>query len=296
MALFWEVQSVLVLPVLFLWMWQIESVNGREGHPLGRLDHLADVAEVFGEKPFWVAYLIVCAAIALLQVLLLLPIRRPRPRNQKGVPLAISAAVAGLMVAALVAGVCLAGYTTVDELRRSSTHPVFTPEDDSSGGAASGSTTPPVAPAPPRMSRDTIVAIAMGATVLLSWGISTPLVWAFCSRRLARGEGWELTLRALAAKLFVGTVVEMVAVIPMDVMIRRRTDCYCASGTLMGLSVGLAAGFVVLGPIVCLPLIAQRRRRWWSGRCEACGYDMTALLSAARAPDRCPECGCGWKP
>jgi rubrerythrin len=54
----------------------------------------------------------------------------------------------------------------------------------------------------------------------------------------------------------------------------------------------MSVGIVALGPAVLLPILSRRRKRWYAGRCDACGYDMTGTPSA----DRCPECGAGWRP
>ncbi len=118
----------------------------------------------------------------------------------------------------------------------------------------------------------------------LGWAVCTPLIWAF----VRRGPR-ESQLSRLASRLFLGTVIETVAVIPLDVMVRRKTDCYCQEGTFWSLVLCGSAGFLMLGPGVFF-LLGRRRRRWLAGRCEVCEYDMSGCMDA----ERCPECGAGW--
>lgn len=120
----------------------------------------------------------------------------------------------------------------------------------------------------------------------VAWVIATPLLVSFVRRDMR-----ETTLGRLAAWLFTGTIIEVVAIIPLDVMIRRKTDCYCYAGTFFALVITGGVGLFALGPAVLLPLFAERRKRWYGEHCGACGYDMTGNPNA----DRCPECGAGWR-
>lgn len=125
------------------------------------------------------------------------------------------------------------------------------------------------------------------AAMLLGWIVGTPLVLAFM-RKHGHSEG----LSRWASRLFLGTTIEAAAAIPMDVMVRKKTDCYCNEATFMTLIICWAAGAFALGPVVFLVPFSRRRKRWYAGRCEVCGYDMSGCMTA----DRCPECGAGWKP
>jgi hypothetical protein len=121
---------------------------------------------------------------------------------------------------------------------------------------------------------------------LIGWTISTPLLLIFI-----RKQDTETALQKLASLLFLGTAVELLAVIPIDVFVRRKSSCYCTEGSYLALVTLVPLGFVALGPMVFLVAASKRRKRWLDGRCEVCGYDMTATLKA----ERCPECGAGWK-
>lgn len=120
----------------------------------------------------------------------------------------------------------------------------------------------------------------------LGWIVATPLLVRF-----ARGGRREDRLGCLASRLFLGTIIEVVAIIPLDVMVRRRTDCYCERGTFLALVGCGTVGLAALGPAVLLPLLARRRKRWYASRCEVCLYDMAGTPGA----ERCPECGSGWR-
>jgi hypothetical protein len=122
-------------------------------------------------------------------------------------------------------------------------------------------------------------------SIAVGWVVGTPLIWAFIRRGPREGQ-----LARLASRLFLGTVIETVAVIPLDVMVRRKTDCYCGEGTFWSLVLCGSAGFLMLGPGVFF-LVGRRRRRWLAGRCEVCEYDMSGCMDA----ERCPECGAGWR-
>lgn len=197
--------------------------------------------------------------ILLGQLLLVLPVRRPSGRRDRGAPLALSLAVAGAGCALLLSGLILA----LLEL-----------------GGAWG----PV--------KDNSSAWLWAMLIPLpAWLVCTPLLAAF-SRRRRR----EAFLSRVAAGLFLGSMVEAAAVIPLDVMIRRRTSCYCEEATFFTLMFCGTVGLFAMGPAIVLPLVARRRKRWLRGHCDWCGYDMHGLRAGGGEPDRCPECGVGWKP
>lgn len=131
------------------------------------------------------------------------------------------------------------------------------------------------------------VFIIGGLPMVLGWIVSTPLLLAFI-----RGRDTESALKRLASLLFLGTAVETLAIIPLDVLVRRKTSCYCAEGTYWALVTLVPLGFVAMGPMIFLVAASKRRKRWLGGRCEICGYDMSGTPRA----ERCPECGAGWKP
>lgn len=122
--------------------------------------------------------------------------------------------------------------------------------------------------------------------ILVMWTFTTPLLGAFLRR-----ESGESRIHLLAKRLFIGSVVEVASMIPLDVMVRRKTNCYCGEGTFFALLICSTVGLIALGPMIFLLPLGRRRRRLESGCCPLCGYDMTATPKA----ERCPECGAGWK-
>ncbi len=116
-----------------------------------------------------------------------------------------------------------------------------------------------------------------------SWLFWTLVFWAFTKRRRDPGA-----LSRIAALLLAGTVVELLAVIPVDVMVRRRTDCYCATGTFHALLIAAFAAMWLAGPGAAV-LYLRRRRRMAATRCARCGYRKGPAPGPA-----CPECGYAW--
>jgi hypothetical protein len=123
-------------------------------------------------------------------------------------------------------------------------------------------------------------------TIVPGWVLFTPLLLMY-----ARGHRRETFLGRVSAALCAGTVIEVLAAMPLDVMVRRRTDCYCAESTFLTFWWVGTVGLIAMGPAIVVPIVARRRRRWYGGRCEWCGYEMSGLRGALR----CPECGLGWK-
>jgi hypothetical protein len=121
---------------------------------------------------------------------------------------------------------------------------------------------------------------------LIVWIVSTPLVLAF----MQRGQR-EKRLCQISAAIFLGTVIEALASIPVGRLISKKEDCYCATFGFGSLLLAMALGFTVLGPAILLVIFRRRSRAFSQGRCGACGHDMRMLTNK----DRCPACGAGWK-
>ena len=135
------------------------------------------------------------------------------------------------------------------------------------------------------ISGDWSAALFFGVLIGVQWVVFGFLIVCF----VRRGQR-ERVLGRFASSLFLGTSLEVLALIPLDVMVRRKTSCYCWSGTFYGLMWASGVGLFALGPMIVLPLVHRRRKRYYMQRCDACGHDMRGHLDA----DACDACGAGW--
>lgn len=281
-ACFWLIQSaVVVFGNAAAWI-AADSVNGSAGGSL-----LGDVPwdefiDAVTDPGYVARMVIVCVAFIAAQAVFLWPVRKPTPKFARGWSLGLSLGAAGLCIGILAAVIPLAWFGIAYllnlheiELYRSAR---FIVRDATLISTPTGATlASPV---------EIFTTIVVG-TAVLGWIIATPLLIAFCKRGPREG-----ILARVAAWLFTGTMIEVAAIMPIDVMVRRKSDCYCLSTTWFALVACAAVGLFSLGPMIFLLVLSKRRRRWYEGKCDACGYDMSATPRA----DRCPECGCGWRP
>lgn len=124
--------------------------------------------------------------------------------------------------------------------------------------------------------------ISLVLTIVVGWVIATPLLAMVMVRgrrveRLSRTANW----------LVAGSALEALLILPIDVMIRRKTDCYCSEGTYFAWIVLSGAALFAFGPMILLAPMARKHRRLRARQCIACGYD---LRSTPRVM-HCPECG-----
>lgn len=252
LGLYWIVQAVLVFVIATLWLSQGETVDAST--PAGRFD-MERILDLAATPDYVFDFAIALVVASVLQGLFLLPVRKPAAAEARGSSLWMSLAIAGALIVLLAGAGVMAVFDAAWLLFGDDVY-------EGSGG--------------------TIWLVVMG----VSWLVFTLLLIRFC-----RAHPRETLLSRLASRLFLGTIIEAAAIIPLDVMIRRKTDCYCGQGTFAALSICGAVGLFIADPAVFLPILAKRRRRWYEGRCEVCAYDMTGCIDA----DRCPECGTGWR-
>ena len=123
------------------------------------------------------------------------------------------------------------------------------------------------------------VAIVLLASLAASW-----FYWSRVFAAAAKAS--DEPERAILRKLLGATGLIVVATIPIDVMARRKTDCYCAMGSFWALAWGIASGVWLLGPWA-LGGMTRRMRRHLSGSfCMRCGHARGSMAIMA-----CPECG-----
>lgn len=269
MALFWLAQAVFATLFVPLWVGHTGTVDGKNGSALGSL-RWEVLDDLWMDAGFWVFITILLGSMMLLQTILIWPVRRPVAAAHRGWPLRFSIAVAGFAGATLALAIAatVVGLLTVfdEEL----VEWLFQDAWDFFG--------------------------ALFILLLGAWVPMTILLWRFTRRRLQAGQTPESVLARISARLLMGSMVEAAAVIPFDIMVRRKTDCYCAMGTFWALTLCIGVGVFAAGPAIFLIVLSRRRQSWYAGRCASCGYDLRSLLTSGRGIDRCPECGAGWKP
>lgn len=270
LAWYWLAQTAVLCIAPAAWVAHVGRVDGPKGRALGGFDG-EDFTRAVNEGEYWVLVGVLSGAMIALQAVMLLPVRKPRARAERGWPLWLSAAVSAVGATALLAGLAL----LVISVGRLLELQAF------------------LESLPPWWG-EMIGWIVLGA-VLASWTAWTVLIAAFMRRRLARGDSHEGVLHRVSRLLLKGTAIEAIAVIPVDVMIRRKTDCYSTEGTAWTLTLCFSVGLLALGPAIVVPLLARRRKDFYAGKCELCLYDVRELIASGREIDRCPECGGGWK-
>jgi len=254
LGMWWLLQGLGIWIVTAVMSWQASSVDGPSGFTWG-LRHWNTFLDQFIHADVLISVATLSVSIAVLQFVIMLPVRKPEMR-EGGRSLILTLTLAAGMIAALLVAAGFAITSLGEILLKERMHYSLA-----------------------RWSTITGAAIAWAASGYALW------VWVRHAKRPAHD-----TVSILAERIFKGTVIEIVAILPIDCMVRRKTDCYCGEGTFWSLIVAGVVGTIALGPMVWLPLIAKRRKEWYGGHCRVCGYDMTATPQA----ERCPECGTGW--
>jgi hypothetical protein len=222
----------------------------------------------FHPEPMWWAF---CGGPALLivvtQALFLWPLRGGEIRTQAdGKPMMITLVTAGLVGAVLTLALLfgIGGAAQLIWAINTRQDPAEIPVEDEA--------TP-------------FILLVIGVVLLGSW-----IVWTILLRRFASRYDPPTRFGRIVGLLFAGTVVETLVVLPVDIMIRRRTDCYCGTGGFYSMCLSTWALLWLCGPGAFLVLTGKKRRRAWARtHCMKCGYERGPLP----AP-RCPECGNDW--
>ncbi len=221
-------------------------------------------ADVLSEARWWAYAFPACALIALTQYLFLLPVVHLRPPQGTRSRSLTRSLILGALLAALITGALGLG---VVELAGSILHGNF--QEDPWGD---------------ELLSEIWIWPALFVLLAGSWIFWTMLLLIF-SRRL-----WaDTVLGRFTVLLLGGTIVELLVVLPIDVMVRRRTNCYCTTGTFWSLSVSAVGLLWLAGPGIVFALTARRRRTARETHCGRCGQ--------AKGPSPggvCPECGYKW--
>ncbi len=252
----WLVETAVMTILLLAWG-VIASTGGQrrdsgwfstESRPVSQI-----VSDSITSREFYIVLVVSSLLMLVLQAALLWPVRFPRARRERGRSMWVSIAlIAGCGTLLVAGGLLLLG---------SLTKTVF------------GLRLEPG-------SNDLVITV-LAVVLVGSWLTLTPLVWRF-----ARGRNPDDAMTGLARRLFAGGAVEAVVALPVDVLVRRKTECYCAEGSLWALTIATWLMLVTAGPLALLIALRSRRQSWWRTRCILCNYDLTGLSSAV-----CPECG-----
>jgi hypothetical protein len=193
----------------------------------------------------------------------------PRPRRRRSI--FVSQAVGAAIAALLSLGIYLAMTSLYRLIEDPSSFHV-----NVSVGASTGS--PTTAPSPTTASNVPWPELGVIAAGWLFWFLIFALVGA---------AEWHRRFAGMYRALVAGTVLELLITIPIDVQVRKRTNCYCGEGTLLSLIIGLTAILWTFGPGVAILFLVRRNQlALAAGRCLKCDYDLRGLESS-----RCPECG-----
>jgi len=199
--------------------------------------------------------LLAATAFAGTQILFLLPLwRKPLAAGAHGKSLLLSTVIAGGIGGGLVVLVIMALASFVEEM-------TWWPS--------------------PR--EHTAYVPVLGMMFVISWTVWSIIIW------ISSSTLWpETMLRRMIRILLSGTAIEVLCVLPLDIMIRRRTSCYCYSGSMFALYGAVAAVLWLAGPGIMIALLSKQRRTWREQHCPSCGYPKGPNLRAV-----CPECGEG---
>jgi len=128
------------------------------------------------------------------------------------------------------------------------------------------------------------IMIAAGAGLVLCW-----CGWSFLLFVYSRHLWADRALGRLVSQLFGGTIIGLMVIIPIDVMVKKRTDCYCHTGTFWSLLIGATGALWLSGPGIYFLVTAKKRRLFRKAYCGQCGY-----LKGPSPGKRCSECGFEW--
>ena len=129
-----------------------------------------------------------------------------------------------------------------------------------------------------------IMFVIFWISIGVCWLLWLPILFIF-----ARRKGPRRLHEKIIVLLLAGTVIETLVILPIDMMVRRRTNCYCGTGTFFAFCMSIWALLWLAGPGIVLAITAKRRRLIAETHCINCGYDKGPSPGPV-----CPECGFDW--
>jgi hypothetical protein len=119
--------------------------------------------------------------------------------------------------------------------------------------------------------------------ILISWTVAGG-VWAAVLWRVGR-ERDPAGLDRLFRQLLAATMLEVALAVPIYLIARRKTNCFCSLHSFLALIGGVVTLCMLCGPWAVLFLTREARRGWQRGACPRCGYPQRSGSS------QCSECG-----
>ncbi len=237
--------------------------------PTGALEGLQEAFDPrkWGRDPqAWMIFATPTFVLVASQVLFLLPVVRCRPElSTEGRPLWTTLVGAGAVAAVLTMAMLFSLLDLILILLNSNA-----PEDQYNGlgfpddwWAGTG---------------------LMAALLTVSWLIWSALLMVFCKPAAGSGQ-----LGRWIGLLLQATIFEVLITIPIDIMVRRRSDCYCSTASFFSICCSTWAFLWLTGPGIMLGLTSKRRRLFFEHNCHVCHHPRGPTPGA-----RCPECGNPW--
>lgn len=199
----------------------------------------------------WQAWVITASIIVGTQLIFILPIVKPPRLTIQGKSLLLSTCMAGGIAAVLTFGLVSLVYSVITSLV------LNVPKTD-------------------EMQEEFIWVF-----LIASW-----VVWSIClSIFVLRKKRDPSVLVKVTSWLFAGSLVEFLLSIPLAIMVARRSNCYCATGSFVTLVLSFFATLWLFGPFMVI-LLVWRKRPWIKDHCMNCGYPRKLAQGNV-----CSECG-----
>jgi len=202
--------------------------------------------------PFPWKFMFICSAVIVgTQFIFILPIVKPPRLTIRGKPLLLSACMASFIAAVLTLGLVSLVYSIVMTLA------LDVPKEDEM--------------------QEGFFLIFLGS----SW-----IVWTICLLIFVnRKKRDPSSIVKCTSWLFAGSIIELLLSIPLAILVARRSNCYCSTGSFFSLSLSFLAALWLFGPFMVI-LLVWRRRPWTKDHCFNCGYPRKLADSSV-----CSECG-----
>ena len=114
---------------------------------------------------------------------------------------------------------------------------------------------------------------------------SSWIVWTICLLLFVnRSKRDPSSIVKVTSWLFAGSIIEFLLSIPLAILVARRSNCYCSTGSFVSLSLSFFAALWLFGPFMVI-LLVWRKRPWTKDHCFNCGYPRKVNA------DCCSECG-----